>query len=254
MSTKIYEFDRELINMILKPDYETLVDGKKVTYRLIEGDSTLDIKKQSEKAEVIRFRVNTQQMKEDDATIQEWIENNPLFKKGKIRIYDPKAESASNMEAITNNIQTLLKVTKLEKEELLGLGYQVFGRSAFLLVAEKGYDGLTEDLVTYANVNPDAIEAKLGDNNKDYTWASLAFAKNIIKEDDAGGKVLWSHNDAHIVTVVKGQVPIDAVVDFFHSKEGKEVKQEIGLIIQKQTAENKVESAKKTTTTTTAKK
>jgi hypothetical protein len=236
MASKIFEFDRDLVNMIMKPEYEFTENVKKTTYRLVAGDSELDMKKQSEKADVVRFRINTTQMKVDDETTIKWLENNPLFKSGRIREFDPKANSATELKGVVDNIATLLKVSKLESMDLLGLAYRIFGRKAFILAQEKGTEGLMVDMITYANVNPGDIENKLADDNKEFTWASRAFAKNIIKEDDAGNKVLWSSNDAPIVSVTKGVTQLDAVVEYFSTTEGKEVKQEIGIIISKETA------------------
>ena len=260
MTAEIFEFDRDLVNMIMKPEYEITEDGKKKILRLVKGDSELEMKKQSENAEVLRFRINTTQMKIEDETIIEWMKKNPLFTKGKIRIFDPKANSKDELKGVVDNLETLLKVSKLEPIELLGLGYRVFGRKAFILVSEKGYEGLRVDMITYANVNPSDIENKLSDETADFAWASLAFAKNIIKEDDAGNKVLWAENDAHIVSVTKGVMPIDALVEYFKTEEGREVKQEIGNIINKKTVDKIVEeesvetTAKASTTKITVKK
>lgn len=241
---KIYQFDKELLNMIMKPHYVGVDEnGKKMTYRLVKGESELNKKFQDEDAEVIRFRVNTHQMKVDDETTQIWLENNPLFKSGKIRIYDPKAASKKQMATIQDNLQTLLKVTQLKNEDLLGLGYQIFGKDAFHLVKEKGYEGLRADLVTYANVASEDVENKLSEKNAHFTWAALAFAKGIIVEGDAGNSVRWGHSDAVIITVTKGKKPIEQMVEYFKTREGAEVKQEIGLHIQRQATDQIVDDA-----------
>lgn len=242
--TVIYLFDKSLVNMVLKPEHEVIVDdeGTMETWRLVKGDSTLNIKKQRPNAVVNRFRVGTQKMVISDATTQKWLESKPYFGT-KIKIYDQAQENKKQLESVMANVNTVLKVSKLNNEELLGLGYQVFGQKALNMVKdEQSYDGLTMQLLAKANNEADVIENLLDKENKSSsTWWALAFAKGIIKEDQSGTKVSWgdNHGGAEIISVTVGMKPIDALTEYATTQEGATLKQMIGQkMVEKANATN----------------
>lgn len=227
----IYTFDRSLVNMVLKPEHEvTLEDGTVETWRLVKGDSTLNIKKQRPNAVINRFRVGTQKMVISDATTQKWLESKPYFGT-KIKIYDQAEENKKALESVMANVNTVLKVSNLKNEELLGLGYQVFGQKALNMVKEEeSYDGLKMQLLAKANNEADTIEKLLDkEKNSSSTWWALAFAKGIIKEDQSGTKVSWGgEHGAEIISVTVGMKPIDALTEYATTQEGATLKQMIG--------------------------
>lgn len=237
-------FDKSLVNMVLKPEHEVIVDdqGTMETWRLVKGDSTLNVKKQRPNAVINRFRVGTQKMVISDATTQKWLESKPYFGT-KIKIYDQAQENKKALESVMANVNTVLKVSNLNNEELLGLGYQVFGQKALNMVKDEGsYDGLKMQLLAKANNEADTIE-KLLDKEKSSssTWWALAFAKGIIKEDQSGTKVSWGdkHGGAEIISVTVGMKPIDAITEYATTQEGATVKQMIGQkMIDKATSKN----------------
>lgn len=228
----IYTFDRSLVNMVLKPEHEvTLEDGVTVeTWRLVKGDSELNIKKQRPTAVINRFRVGTQKMVISDPTIQRWLESKPYFGT-KIKIYDQAEENKKALESVMANVNTVLKVSNLNNEELLGLGYQVLGQKALNMVKEEGsYDGLKMQLLAKANNEADMMEKLMDkEKNSSSTWWALAFAKGIIKEDQSGTKVSWGgDNGAEIISVTVGMKPIDALTEYATTQEGATLKQMIG--------------------------
>lgn len=239
----IYLFDKSLVNMVLKPEHEvTLEDGSMETWRLVKGDSTLNIKKQRPNAVINRFRVGTQKMVISDATTQKWLESKPYFGT-KIKIYDQAQENKKQLESVMANVNTVLKVSKLKHEELLGLGYQLFGQKALNMVKdEDSYDGLTMQLLAKANNEADVVEKLLDkEKNSSSTWWALAFAKGIIKEDQSGTKVSWgdNHGGAEIISVTVGMKPIDALTEYATTQEGASVKQMIGQkMVEKANANN----------------
>ena len=231
-TNKIYTFDRSLVNMILKPEHEVVLeDGTKETWRLVKGDSELNIKKQRPNAVINRFRVGTQKMVVSDATTQKWLESKPYFGT-KIRIYDQAEENKKALESVMANVNTVLKVSNLKNEDLLGLGYQVFGQRALNMVKEEGsYDGLKMQLLAKANNDSETIESILDkEKNSSSTWWALAFAKGFIKEDQSGTQVSWGddHGGAKIINVTVGVKPIDALTEYATTQEGASVKQLIG--------------------------
>ena len=241
--TVIYLFDKSLVNMVLKPEHEvTLEDGTMETWRLVKGDSTLNIKKQRPNAVVNRFRVGTQKMVISDATTQKWLESKPYFGT-KIKIYDQAEENKKQLESVMANVNTVLKVSNLNNEELLGLGYQVLGQKALNMVKDEGsYDGLKMQLLAKANNEADVVEKLLDkEKNSSSTWWALAFAKGIIKEDQSGTKVSWgdNHGRAEIISVTVGMKPIDALTEYATTQEGATLKQMIGQkMVEKANATN----------------
>lgn len=243
MANKIYQFDRSLVNMILKSEHEVkLENGSKEMWRLVKGDSELVKKKQSENSAPIRFKVTMEKMMITDPTIQRFIESKPNFGT-KIKIYDQAEENKKALESVMANVNTVLKVSNLNNEELLGLGYQVFGQKALNMVKDEGsYDGLKMQLLAKANNEADVIEKLLDkEKNSSSTWWALAFAKGIIKEDQSGTKVSWgdNHGGAEIISVTVGMKPIDALTEYATTQEGATLKQMIGQkMVEKANATN----------------
>lgn len=231
MAKKVYQFDRSMLNMILKADHEVKIGDKKETWRLIEGDSELNIKKQSEKANPKRIRINTELVVFDDETEQKWIESRSDFGT-KIRIYDKAKENEKTLKGVMSNMETVLRVSNLGKEEMIGLGYQVFGQSALNMIKEDGgYDGLKLKLLAKANMESDKLDELMDkEKNSSSTWWALAFAKGYIKEDQSGTEVAWGDDfgGSKIISVTVGVRPIDALTEYATTVEGASVKQLIG--------------------------
>lgn len=260
MSEKIYIFDKSLLNTMINPKHETTNEkGEKVTYRLVKGDSELDVKKQRDNAEPESIIIYNSIMPIKDATTQKWLESKPWF--GRMcKIYDPVAENQEKVKEVTSNLKTVMKVMELSSYDLLGLGYQLFGQKALDKVKQENYDysGLKIDIAAKANENSAMIEEKLAENNSTYTWFGIAFAKGIIKEDESGTVISWGgENGARIIAVTPGVKPIDAIVEYSTTTEGATVKQLIGQRMQdevvEKTAKIGAKNQKKTDATTATK-
>lgn len=231
MANKIYQFDKSMLNMVLKADHEAVEKGEKVTYRLVKGDSELNIKKQRDNAEPQRIRIDNELMNISDATTQRWLESKPYFGT-KVKIYNKAKENEKALESVMANMNTVMKVSELNNEDLLGLGYQVFGQSALDMVKEDGqYNGLKIKLLAKANMDSEYMEKLMDkEKNSSSTWWALAFAKGYIKEDESGTIVRWGDDfgGSKILNVTVGVRPIDALTDYATTEEGSAVKQLIG--------------------------
>ena len=248
MSEKIYQFDKSLLNTMISPKHETLdKDGKKVTYRLVKGDSELIMKKQRDNAEPISFRVYNTIIPIKDTTTQEWLESKPWF--GRLcNIYDPVSENQNKVKEVKDNLKTVMKVMELDNYSLLGLGYQLFGQASLDQVKREGNDfsGLKIDVAAKANEDPALIEELLSKENAAYTMFGLAFAKGIIKEDESGTAISWGdEGGAKIMTVTPGVKPLKAIVEYSTTTEGATVKQLIGQRMTNEAVDKKAKDAAK---------
>ena len=139
--------------------------------------------------------------------------------------YDPLAESKAKAAEIKKQVKTLMDVNNLEDEDLLKLGYVVFGNRALQFAKDNDYDGLKIELSAETQSDPDKIDKLLNDkSNGDRMMTGLAFAKGVIIETEAGNSVSWGDNKAKIVSVREGFTPIDAMIEFYKEVEGREVK------------------------------
>ena len=77
--------------------------------------------------------------------------------------------------------------------------------------------------------------------------AALAFAKGILVESEGGKSISWAETKVRVVSVVVGQKPLDALIDFYGTTEGKEVKQLVGQKIVESAADTVASTAKTNT-------
>lgn len=165
----------------------------------------------------------------DDPAVIAFLKKTSYWEDGRVAVYDPLAESKKQADALIRDTQILGKVAQIkENSDLAKYGYYLFGQEALTQAAAGDYSSLQVKLFLYAQENPEKMEALMDSkNNKssEYLEAGLAFAKGIIKEADSGTAVVWGDTEVKILTVVVGQKPLDATVEFFGTTEGKEVKQ-----------------------------
>lgn len=248
MPQKIYQFDKSLLNTMLNAKHEGLdKDGKKITYRLVKGDSELNLKKQREKAEPLSFRVYNTIIPVDDSTTQEWLESKPYYGR-LIKEYDPVAENQTKVQEVKDNLKTVMKVMELNNYDLLGLGYQLFGQNALDKVRKEKQDfsGLKIDVAAKANEDAALIEKLLSKENSTYTLFGLAFAKGIIKEDESGTVISWGEEGgSKIMSVTPGVKPLTAIVEYSSTTEGATVKQLIGQRMTDKAVDQKTTEATK---------
>lgn len=234
---KIYRFSKELFNMTLKSSHEVVVEenGKKVktTYRLVEGDSELDIRKQRKDAEPIRFNVASLEMVVEDETIQRFLESRPDFGKN-IKMYDPIEESKKALKNTEKSINLLKTIVVFENDKIIELGYALFGREALEDVKDGNIAHLTNKILAKAQEDPEYVDNLLNDSkNKERLFASLLIGKGIFEVSIDERYVNWGDNGALVLSVPNGLTALDALTEYLISKEGVEVKKEAGARLEK---------------------
>lgn len=233
MSQTIFKFAVDLIGLNMKPSYETTVDKKKVTFRLVEGDSELNIKNQSESATPIYYKVNTQTQVETDETVIEWLENHPRFGK-LITVFDPVKATEAKLLVIETELDIIDEVRGLSENDSLSLGYVLFGKD----VLSTNPRVLKHDLIKAAMTDTAMVKDKMDKKqNSEELFVGLALATEVIKEADAGTVIKWSHNDARITSVTKGITPVQELVNYFKTTEGRIVQSEINTRVKEKFAE-----------------
>lgn len=238
MSEKIYKFDKELLGLNMKPSYEVTKGSKRLTHRLVMGDSELDIKKQSETATPIYYQVNTIKQIETDPVIQNWLEDHPLFGK-KISVFDMVAEKEAKLETIYNELDVIDAVRALDDQGALSLGYVLFGKS----VLSTDSRVLKHDLIKAAMADTENVAAKMDSKqNEAELFVGLALAADVIKESDSGTKIRWSHNDEEITSVTKGFSPVEEMVGYLKTSAGKIVNSEIHQLVKSKFADQVVDA------------
>lgn len=234
----IFRFTQKHLNKNLTHTYEYKDEnGKIITRRFVEGDSELDMKKQSPNAVPKKFSVTALHMEIDNPALVEFLKGRRDFGTD-ITIYDPAEENKKALEAINNSRNVFNTVFDMDNTSILQLGILVKGQPALKSVVNNDYNGLRKDMLAYTSQHPEKVSKLIDDNeNKDYLWAAMAFAKRIVKADESDTAVKWVDNDTLVTRVTKGTTPVEALVDFFSTQDGAEVKQEIGLRMQKKATE-----------------
>lgn len=236
----ILRFSEDLANTNWKTKFEGKDEkGNIAMIKLAYGSEEVVEKKQDPKAKQKEFKtgpvnksvdgIKFYETEIDDVAVINFLKRTPYWKDGRIAEFDPLAENKKQAESLERDTKILGQVAAItDNSELAKYGYYLFGKDALTQAANGDYPGLKVKLFLYAQENPEEME-KLMDskNNKssEYLEAGLAFVKGIIKETDSGTSVSWGDTDVKILTVVVGQKPIDATVEFFGTTEGKEVKQ-----------------------------
>lgn len=243
--TKTYIFDSEYWKAHLNPVY---VNKDRVKIRLVEDDAELEYKKQDSEAKGQRIYVNSQIMSFSNPVEQKWLEGHPRFG-DLIKIYDPEANAVAHLEAVENASQVLDKVFKLDEVNLRALGIELFGFSAL----KQGIPVLRLNIVNEVQEDPDKINKMLDESeNKERLFVTVAFAKEIITQDLAGSEVRWKSNNELITSIPRGKTPVEEMVDFLKTTEGKKV----ATVLAEQMREDTIEkvTTKKTSATDKAEK
>lgn len=233
MALKSYLIDKELLRTFLSPKHEVTKNGVTTMYRLIEGDSELDMKKQrlggSPKVIFLGQRV----FSTDDETIQRFIESKPYFGT-KITIYDPVSENKKNHEEKVRSIELLKKVASFTKEKILEIGYALFGRMSLDYIKNGDMNGLHNEIIDEAGNNPERVNELLEDkSNKHRLYAGYLIATGVFDVSIDDRYINWGHNGSQVYVVPNGISPVDGLAEFFQTSEGSEVKKEASMILEK---------------------
>lgn len=233
MALKSYLIDDSLLRMYLSPKHEVrLKDGTKVTYRLIKGDSELELKKQSEKVETRSIYLGQKIFTTDDVTEQKFIESKPYYGT-KIKLHDPLANSRRELEEQTNSINLLGEVSSMEDDKIRQVGYVLFGREALQYLKEGNFAGLKGKILKEAALNPEAVSGVINDkSNADALFAGMLIASEIFNVSVDEREVSWGDNGSRIYSVPNGVSALEGLVEYFKTTEGREVKKEAGLRLQ----------------------
>lgn len=233
MALKTYLFDKELTGMYMSPKHEVHTeDGNILTYRLIEGDSELDIKKQSVNASPKAPFIGQRLFSTEDLTLQKFIESKPYFGT-RVTIYDPVALNSERLESKKKSISLLKEVASFERNKIMEIGYVLFGRQALDQIKVGDIDGLHDKIIEYVGNEPEqAHEVINNKNNAERLYAGFLIASNVFEVSVDERFVKWAHNGSTIYTVPNGLTVLDGLVDFFQTKEGKEVKKEASMKIE----------------------
>lgn len=239
MALKSYLIDDSLLRMYMSPKHEVRKeDGTKVTYRLIKGDSELEVKKQPEKVETKSIYLGQKIFTTDDVTEQKFIESKPYYGK-KIKLHDPLANSRKELEDQTNSINLLGEVATMEDDKIRQVGYVLFGREALTYLKEKNFAGLKGKVLKEAALNPEAVSAVINDkDNADALFAAYLVASGVFDVSVDEREVVWGDNQSRVYSVPNGVSALEGLVEYFKTTEGREVKKEASLRVEKKAGEN----------------
>ena len=239
MALKSYLIDDSLLRMYMSPKHEvTKGDGTKVTYRLIKGDSELEVKKQPEKVETKSIYLGQKIFTTDDVIEQKFIESKPYYGK-KIKLHDPLANSRKELEDQTNSINLLGEVATMEDDKIRQVGYVLFGREALTYLKDKNFAGLKGKVLKEAALNPEAVSAVINDkDNADALFAAYLVASGVFEVSVDEREVVWGDNQSRVYSVPNGVSALEGLVEYFKTTEGREVKKEASMRIEKKATSN----------------
>ena len=257
----IIRFHQDLSNTHFKSRFEKQEeDGGIKMIRLIEGSTVVDEAKQDKNAREKSFTTGAANINIDgelfyqteitDKAVINFLKETEYWG-GKIKEFNPVDESNQKSEAFKKTTKLLMEVAKMEKGELLAVGYARLGKAALQYGKDNDIEGLRLEVATEVQESPEEMEAVMGDwKNNEKLLVGTAMAKGIIIETDAGNTIAWGHNNSRITSVPEGVTPLDAMVDFFGEAEGREVKKQI---FTKLTDSARPKTATKTAAKTTEK-
>ena len=239
MALKSYLIHDSLLRMYMSPKHEVVkADGTRVTYRLIKGDSELELKKQPENAQTETIYLGQRIFSTDNTTWQKFIESKPYYGK-KITHYDPLANAKKELEEQTNSINLLSEVSSLEDDKLRQVGYVLFGREALQYLKEGNFAGLKGKVLKEAALNPEAVSKVINDkSNADALFAGMLIATGIFEVSVDEREVTWGDNGSRVYSVPNGVSVLEGLLEYFKTTEGREVKKEASLRVEKKATSN----------------
>lgn len=239
MALKSYLIHDSLLRMYMSPKHEVRKeDGTKVTYRLIKGDSELEMKKQPENVETRSPYLGQKIFTTDDVTEQKFIESKSYYGT-KITHYDPLANSKKELEEQTNSINLLGEVASLDDDKIRQVGYVLFGRESLQYLKEGNFAGLKGKVLKEAALNPEGVSKVLNEkSNADALFAGMLIASEIFNVSVDEREVMWGDNGSRIYSVPNGVSALEGLVEYFKTAEGREVKKEAGLRLQTKASAN----------------
>ena len=245
MALKSYLIDNELIGMYLSSTHEvTDKEGNITTNRLVEGDSELNIKKQSPTATPKIIYIGSKVFSTSDVTVQKFLESKPYFGT-KIKEYDPVKINTEKLDAKRKSINVLKEVIALDRKEIFEVGYVLFGRKALNYIKNNDINGLHGEIIDLAGNEPEKVDNILNNaDNKDTLFAGFLIASGVFEVSIDDRFVTWADNGSTVYAVPNGVSAVEGLVEYFKTTEGREVKKEASLRLEAK-ATKKTVSAKK---------
>ncbi len=245
MELKTYLFDKAFQRTYLSPRHQVKTKDGYVTYRLIEGDTELEMKKQgNRKVTEIRPYIASRMFNTDNVTIQKFIESRPDFGT-KIKIYDPVSENEAKEAEAKNDLMIMNDVLDLDKVELVSLAWNIFGKDVATKQAIEDYSGIRLDVLAFAQKEPAKVKELMADKSKNVKFEiGIAFAQGII--EDKATEITWSGEKGNrIITIPRDTTAIEALADFYKEPEGREVRRLVQTKLKEIGAKNTKASEKK---------
>ena len=245
MAQKSYLIDQSILPMYMEASHEVVKeDGTVVTHRLVHGDSELDVKKQAANAtpKIIFFgqRIYTTENKAE----QQYIESSRWFATGRITEYDVVKINKEKLAGKKMSINLLKEVAAFDKKEIMQNGYVLFGRSAMDYIKSGDIDGLHDRIIEEAGNNPERVNEIISDKkNADTLYAGFLIASGVLEVSIDDRYVQWENNGGTVYTVPNGLTPLEGLVDYFQTNEGREVKKEAAARLEAKATKSKATSA-----------
>lgn len=232
MALKSYLVDPYLVGIYLSPIHTVTIKGYTTQYRLIEGDSELDIKKQRMGGNTREIYIGQRVFSTEDETLQRFIESKPYFG-DKIKEYDPIAENKKKLEAEKRSVSLLMKVTQFKRDKIMEAGYALFGREAMEYIRNEDISGLHSKIIHATANDFEKVDTIL--NNKDNSvrlFAGFLIASGIFEVTIDDRHIVWSDNQSKIYTAPQGVDILDGFVEYLQTKEGQEIKKEASIRLE----------------------
>lgn len=241
----ILRFSHILCNTVFPNRFERVdEDGNVELIRLVQGTNEVLVSKQDKNAKSKDFRTGYANVQEEnevfyqveitDQSIINYLKKTPYWDKY-IHEYDPIAVSEKASDEAKKDIAVLAQISAItDHTDLISLGYALFENEALDYAKAENYEGLRVQIFTAAMKDSEKVADLINNKDKsDYMLVALAFAKGILITGDAGNSILWGdQNGAKVLPVALGETPIDSLISFFATAEGREVRKLIGLKLE----------------------
>lgn len=233
MALKSYRIDKSILPLYMESKHEiTLPNGKIVMHRYVEGDSELEISKQSPNAEVKIIFLGQEIYTSSNEVEQKYIEGANYYGR-LITDYDPILINTEKLKSKKESINLLKEVAGFDRDKIIETGYVMFGREALKFIKDGDIDGLHDRIIEEAGNEPEKVNTVINnENNGETLYAGFLIASGILEVTMDERKVIWADNGSTVVTIPNGITPLAGLVEYFGTTEGRTVKQEAGTRLE----------------------
>ena len=214
-TTKLYQFPRVGYTIPLEGNFRN--EKKiKVLHRYSEGEGTLIAKDQSKGAKKSYLTIVSNPMPISDPLIQQFLDL--MIADGQnIKLYEPTANAKANLAGIRTTLKAMNMIEAMKKEDFIPVAYGLLGRKIFTTEPEI----VQELLLAIAQEKPEEVFAVFDTKTSQKTkfFVAEALGYEVIEESYDGLEVTF--NGERLVYVSKGESAVEAVANYFETKEGK---------------------------------